>query len=91
MGYSICLAPARSPYAVLCTVPTSPYNARLGVPHLHLPALAGRGGRGYAPLWAETGFLNIALKVITSSGFRALTVYGSVCAQAYAPKPKCVE
>src|SRR5215218_1131316 len=88
MGYSICLAPARSPYAVVWAVPTSPYEARFGVPRF-APACAGRGGRGYAQHWAVSGTRNIALKVITSSAFRALPVYRSVCAQAYSLK--CLE
>jgi hypothetical protein len=50
------------------------------------PACAGRGGRGYAPHWAVSGTQNIALKVITSSRFRALTIYRRVGAPAYSPK-----
>jgi hypothetical protein len=79
------LAPARSPYAVVWAVPTSPYEARFGVPRF-APACAGRGGRGYAPHWAVSGTQNIALKVITSSRFRALTIYRRVGAPAYSPK-----
>jgi hypothetical protein len=56
-GLAVNSAPALGPYVVLCAVPTSPYNARLGTRILHLPAL-GRGGRGYAPRWAGPDLLN---------------------------------
>src|SRR5215217_7351151 len=85
MGYSICLAPARSPYGVDWAGPTSPYEARFGVPRF-APACAGRGGRGYAPHWAVSGTQNIALKVLTSSAFRLIhSSAWSVHSRKFAP------